>query len=72
MRAYAVTGAGGHLGDLVVEDLLARGVRAADIGGSIARGDLEPSSDDLTRLPGRPNTPLAEAVRSAAMDEAWS
>jgi hypothetical protein len=72
MPAYAVTGAGGHLGHLVVEDLLARGVPSADIGGSIARGDLEPSSDDLTRLLGRPSTPLAEAVRAAAMDGAWS
>jgi NAD(P)H dehydrogenase (quinone) len=37
----------------------------ADIGESIAHGDLETTSDDLTRLLGRPSTPLAEAIRAA-------
>jgi NAD(P)H dehydrogenase (quinone) len=32
---------------------------------SIARGDLETTSDDLARLLGRPVTPLAEAIRAA-------
>jgi NAD(P)H dehydrogenase (quinone) len=31
-----------------------------------ARGDLDTSSDDLTRLIGRPTTPLADAVKTAA------
>jgi len=30
-----------------------------------ARGELDTSSDDLTRLLGRPSTPLADAVRAA-------
>ena len=32
---------------------------------SIARGELETDSQDLSRLTGRPSTPLAEAVRAA-------
>ncbi len=68
MPTYAVTGASGHLGRLAVQELLARGVPASDVAAfdaSIARGDLETSSQDLAQLLGRPATPLTDVVGAA-------
>ena len=46
-----------------LDEATARFVAALDA--SIARGDLETDSEDLSRLLGRPVTPLADAVRAA-------
>ena len=45
-----------------LDESTARFVAALDA--SIARGDLETSSQDLAHLLGRPATPLAEVVRA--------
>ena len=56
MPTYAVTGATGHLGRLVVESLLSRGVPARDITARGGKRDMSTKIKDLadTRRPGPP------------------
>ena len=71
-----VTGASGQLGRLVIEELLTsvpaaevtavvRDPAKAGIDACIAAGELSAVPGDLSRLAGRPTTPVADAIAAA-------
>lgn len=67
----AEPGASGHLGRLIVSELLGRNVPAEETVAVVRtpeRGALYTDSDELRRLVGRPTTSLTRALTAALRD----